>query len=292
MPLRCSATAFGVLQQAQVVDPTSGATASILAGLEGQRVLVVLSPQLGDFDSAEYAEQLAAVGEDLASAGISLRFVGIGAPDAAKQFAAFNGLPLECIRTDKQGSAHAALSCHAGPDWNVPEFVAKLLPADAAIQARARAWLNYMAMCVGLGSRGTIPEIVRGYLGDKSAPERLAPGSLLKVRRIEMIQTCRLTNIHTDIHVHIQTYTHVSTHPHANIHTYVKVGPIETKHTYKHSYLHTNKHAYIHTYKHTYIHTYIHTYKHTNMYLYSYTNETNVYTCMHPSQYLRLYIHA
>jgi len=274
-----------------VVDPTSGATASILAGLEGQRVLVVLSPQLGDFDSAEYAEQLAAVGEDLASAGISLRFVGIGAPEAAKQFAAFNGLPLEFIRTDKQGSAHAALSCHAGPDWNVPEFVAKLLPADAAIQARARAWLNYMAMCVGLGSRGTIPEIVRGYLGDKSAPERLAPGSFLKVRRIEMIQTCRLTNFHTDIHVHIQTYTHVSTHPHANVHTYVKVGPIETKHTYRHSYIHTNKHAYIHTYKHTNKHTYIHTNIQICICTHIQTRQRYIHVCIHPNTYAYTYIH-
>jgi hypothetical protein len=183
---------FNVLREAEVIDPNSGSKASILAGVEGKRVLVVLAPQLGDFDSAEYAEQLAAVVGELDEAGISLRFVGIGETGAAKRFAQFNSLPLECIRVDPNGAIHASLGLHAGPDWNVPEWLANLLPSDAAVQARARAWLNYMAMCAGLGSRGTIREILRGYLGDKSAPERLAPNSIVKVGPIEITSTRRV----------------------------------------------------------------------------------------------------
>ena len=124
---RCAAGAGGgggttsgvaeVLRGASVLDPATGAAAPVLQGLtSGQRALVVLAPQLGDFDSAEYAEQLAAAYGDLGAADIGLRFVGIGDAAAAKRFAAFNGLPLECVRVDPCGSLHARLQLHAGPD--------------------------------------------------------------------------------------------------------------------------------------------------------------------------------
>jgi hypothetical protein len=73
---------------AQVLDPSSRTSAHVLAGLEGKCALVVLVPQLGDFDSAEYAELLSAVLDDLDAAGIGLRFVGIGGAGAARKFAA------------------------------------------------------------------------------------------------------------------------------------------------------------------------------------------------------------
>ena len=200
---RCAAGAGGgggttsgvaeVLRGASVLDPATGAAAPVLQGLtSGQRALVVLAPQLGDFDSAEYAEQLAAAYGDLGAADIGLRFVGIGDAAAAKRFAAFNGLPLECVRVDPCGSLHARLQLHAGPDWDVPPFMARLLPADAAVQARARAWLNYMAMCAGLGSRGTLREIARGYLGDKDAPERLAPDAVVEAGPVRIMGVRRV----------------------------------------------------------------------------------------------------
>jgi hypothetical protein len=42
------------------------------------------------------------------------------------------------------------------------------------VKGAARAWLNYMAMCAGISAPGTLREILRGYVGDKSAPERLS----------------------------------------------------------------------------------------------------------------------
>lgn len=146
----------------------------------------------GDFDSAEYAEQLAAVTDDLAAADIGLRFVGIGETGAAERFARFNSLPIECLRVDPSGNTHAQLDLHAGPNWDVPGWLANVLPSDAAVQARARAWLNYMAMCAGLGSRGTLREILRGYIGDKNAPERLAPDSVVEAGPIRIMGTRRV----------------------------------------------------------------------------------------------------
>jgi hypothetical protein len=188
--VHCSAPVFEVLKDAQVLDPSTGTSASILAGLEGKRALVVLAPQLGDFDSAEYAELLSAAGDNLTAAGIELRFVGIGDADAAQKFAAFNALPLECVRVDPNAAIHYRLSLHAGPAWGIPDWAEKILSTQQA--STARAWLNYMAMCAGLGSRGTLREILRGYLGDKSAPERLPPSSLVEVGPVRIMGTRRV----------------------------------------------------------------------------------------------------
>ena len=35
-------------------------------------------------------------------------------------------------------------------------------------------------MCAGIGAPGTLAEILRGYLGDRSAPERLAPDAVVR----------------------------------------------------------------------------------------------------------------
>lgn len=88
-----------------------------------QKSLVILMPQLGDFDSAEYAELLAAVKPDLDDANLSLRIIGIGDCNSAQRFAKFAGLPLSTIRVDPKGQLHRDLSLHGGPDWDIPSFL-------------------------------------------------------------------------------------------------------------------------------------------------------------------------
>ena len=162
-------------------------------------MLVVLLPQLGEFDSSEFVEQLVAVGDDLSAAGIALRVVGIANAAAARRFSDFSGLPLEQLRVDPDAALHKALGLHAGPDWDVPGFVSDgvlraLLgplpggaPDDAdLLRPVARAWLNYLAMCTGIAAPGTLPEILRGYFGDRSAPERFAPDAVVKAGPVEI----------------------------------------------------------------------------------------------------------
>lgn len=86
-----------------------------------------------------------------------------------------------------------------GPGWKAPaavpdKFLASMLaslpggaPADAT-QTRPvfTAWLNYLAMCAGIGAPGTLQEILRGYFGDKTAPERFAPNSVVKAGPVEI----------------------------------------------------------------------------------------------------------
>lgn len=158
----------------------------------GSKALVVVMPQLGDFDSTEYAELLVSVLQDLKKARINLRVVGIGNAATAKKFSAFTGLPLDLIRVDPNGRLHELLGCHRGPNWDVPEFVPETFLKWFAAKVGAgtdndvetarsvcRSWLNYMAMCAGIAAPGTLREILRGYLGDKSAPERLRDDDLV-----------------------------------------------------------------------------------------------------------------
>jgi len=146
--------------------------------------LVVLSPAFGDFDSAEYAELLHAVLPDLRKARIDLRIIGIGSPDSCRLAAAAAKMSRDNVFfADPNGAIHRALGLHGGPDWDVPSFVPEWLLEwfadytgagdDPDKTGVARAWLNYMAMCAGIAAPDTLPEILRGYVGDRSAPERL-----------------------------------------------------------------------------------------------------------------------
>jgi hypothetical protein len=185
---------FDVLSKTSVVNPNRGSSCLAVDDAflgknffsKGCKALVVVMPQLGDFESAEYAEFLVSILPDLKRANINLRIIGIGDAGTAKKFSSFTGLPIDLIRVDPTGNLHDLLGCARGPNWEVPSFLPEgLLQWFAAevgagndldiTTARevARSWLNYMAMCAGVAAPGTLPEILRGYLGDKSAPERL-----------------------------------------------------------------------------------------------------------------------
>lgn len=119
------------LQLARVLDPRTSSLVSPLDGLTG-RSLVVLLPQLGEFDSAEMCEQLVAVKSQLVDSQIDLRVVGIGDVAAARRFSSFTGLPLDNLRVDPDGAVHRALGLHDGPGWHMPEFVSDELYAPEA----------------------------------------------------------------------------------------------------------------------------------------------------------------
>lgn len=152
-----------------------------------RRVLVLVLPQLGEFDSCEYIEQVVSVLPALEKNSIALRVIGIGDVKSARKFSAFTGLPLKFLMVDPSANLHEALGCHRGPNWDIPSFVPdwalRLFAENIGIakdedirfaKGAARAWLNYMAMCAGISAPGTLCEILRGYVGDKSAPERLS----------------------------------------------------------------------------------------------------------------------
>lgn len=175
------------------MNPAEGITQGALAGLlEGgsadsggpRALLLVLLPQLGDFDTFEYAEQLAAVEDELTAAGVALRVIAIGDAGAGQRFCTVTGLSLDALRVDPAAKLHAALGLHAGPGWSLPAALGARRPT-------AEAWLNYMAMCAGISAPGTLAEIARGYVGDRSAPERLAPDSKVVAGPVQVEGTQR-----------------------------------------------------------------------------------------------------
>ena len=123
---------------------------------QGRRRLVVLLPQLGDFDSLEYAQALASALPQLEAAGIALLAIGIGNQESRERFCAFTGFPRERLLVDPEPQLHQALGLYAG------------------LTQGGGPWPNLLLMCAGIGSPGTLAEVLRGYTGDRSAPQRIA----------------------------------------------------------------------------------------------------------------------
>ena len=121
----------------------------------GRRRLVLLLSQLGDFDSLEYAQALVPALPQLEAAGIALLAIGIGAAAGADRFCAYTGLPRACLLVDETPSLHRALGLYAG------------------LRTPGGPWPALLLMCAGIGSPGTLAEVLRGYSGDRSAPQRL-----------------------------------------------------------------------------------------------------------------------
>lgn len=123
---------------------------------KGRRRLVLLFPQLGDFDSLEYAQALVAVWPQLEAAGIAVLAIGIGDEAGRQRFCAFTGFPPERLQVDAEPRLHRALGLYEG------------------LQQVGGPWPNLLLMCAGFGSPGTLAEVLRGYTGDRSAPQRIA----------------------------------------------------------------------------------------------------------------------
>jgi hypothetical protein len=123
----------------------------------GRRRLVVVLPQLGDFDSLEYAQALAAALPRLQAASIGLLAIGIGAEAGAERFCAYTGLPRGSLDVDAEPELHRALELYEG------------------VAHPAGPWPSLLLMCAGVGSPGTLAEVLRGYTGDRNAPQRYVP---------------------------------------------------------------------------------------------------------------------
>lgn len=123
---------------------------------QGRRRLVLLLTQLGDFDSLEYAQALAPVLPQLEAAGISTHAIAIGDDAGADRFCAFTGFPRACLAVEREPHLHRELGLYAG------------------LQTPGGPWPGLLLMCAGIGSPGTLAEVLRGYRGDRTAPQRIA----------------------------------------------------------------------------------------------------------------------
>ncbi|MBV5260179.1 hypothetical protein FLX56_17340 [Synechococcus moorigangaii CMS01] len=130
-------------------------------------LLVLILSQLGDFDSLEYAWWLQKEA-DLCR-GIEYVAVGIGDRHSGQKFCDYTGFPPEKLFIDPQATLHQELDLYRGLTWKIP-----------GLKAGQNAWVNLMLMCAGIGSPGTLREVLRGYTGDKKAPQLFADDEVVK----------------------------------------------------------------------------------------------------------------
>jgi hypothetical protein len=151
---------YHILNQTQRLRISDGKITSILTACEfATRLMVVIFPQLGDFDSLEYAWWLQRESSQLQAQQIEIRAVGIGDLNSGLKFCEYTGFPPKSLFVDSKAELHRQLELYQGLSWNFP----LLSPSQ-------KAWINLMLMCAGIGSKGTLAEVLRGYLGDKKAP--------------------------------------------------------------------------------------------------------------------------
>jgi AhpC/TSA antioxidant enzyme len=152
---------YNVLSQAPAQRVSDGLTQPLLTGCQStERLLVVVWPQLGDFDSLEYAWWLQRESAQLQAQNITVRAVGIGDRPSGQKFCSFTGFPEDALFVDPSATIHRQLELYSGLSLKVP-----------GLSLAQNAWLNLMLMCAGIGSPGTLAEVFRGYRGDRTAPQ-------------------------------------------------------------------------------------------------------------------------
>jgi len=169
---------YNLLSQIKRQRVSDGAVVPILEQCEAtDRLLVLIWPQLGDFDSLEYAWWLQRESRQLQAQGINIRAVGIGDQAAGQQFCAYTGFPSNCLFVDPTAELHQVLNLYPGLGLKLP-----------ALSTAQTAWLNLVLMCAGIGSPGTLAEVLRGYRGDRRAPQLIADDEVVQATPLPPIK--------------------------------------------------------------------------------------------------------
>jgi hypothetical protein len=169
---------YSILQQTDRLRISDREIVPILSGCESAKyLLVVVCPQLGDFDSLEYAWWLQRERQQLAERGVAVRMVGIGDRSAGLKFCEFTGFPPEWLFVDREAKLHSQLDLYPGLALKLPSF-----------SIAQNAWFNLILMCAGIGSAGTLREVLRGYTGDRSAPQLIAADETVRAKPLPAIQ--------------------------------------------------------------------------------------------------------
>lgn len=133
-------------------------------------VLIIVLPQLGDFDSLEYAWWLQRDQALLIQNNIALRAVAIGVRGAGQKFCDYTGFNPDHLFIDATASLHQQLALYLGLQVKLPW-----------LSATQQAWFNLLVMCAGIGSPGTLKEVLRGYTGDKNSPALFASDEKINI---------------------------------------------------------------------------------------------------------------
>lgn len=161
---------LSILTQTKLQRVSDGHAASLFESCDStKRTLVLVWPQLGDFDTLEYAWWVERDRSKLQSYNIQVRAVAIGDRAAGQKFCTYTGFPPEHLYIDPAASLHQKLDLYKGLTASLP-----------GLSPQQNGYLNLLLMCAGIGSPGTLKEVFRGYKGDKSAPQLIADDEVVK----------------------------------------------------------------------------------------------------------------
>ena len=161
---------YSILDQTERLRIKDGAIAPILDGCQSaNKILVVVLPQLGDFDSLEYVWWLQREASKLQEKSITVRAIGIGDCNSGEKFCQYTGFPAEHLFVDPDAEIHGSLELYSGLSFKLP-----------LLSTGQNAWLNLMLMCAGIASPGTLSEVFRGYKGDRTAPQLIADEEVIR----------------------------------------------------------------------------------------------------------------
>ena len=152
---------FDFFQDTKILRVSDHKIVPVLTNCQSySRLLVILWSQLGDFDTLEYAWWLNKKSAEIMANNIIVKAIGIGDRASGLKFCEYTNFPQENLFVDPDGMIHKKLDLYEGLTWNIP-----------GLNDSQNAWVNLMLMCAGIGSKGTLKEVLRGYTGDKKAPQ-------------------------------------------------------------------------------------------------------------------------
>eukprot|EP00873_Tetraselmis_striata_P022378 jgi/Tetstr1/442642/TSEL_030737.t1 len=171
-PTAAACRELAILDEVQITHVASGTVVdagSVLRESDAQRILVPFLTQFGDFDSWELAQKLVDRLPELREAGVEVVAIGIGSLAAARKFCTSTGFPMGNLYADTTGKAAMALGFPPGLGRKGGEL--------ESLEGKVNGYVKLLLMCAGIGSPGTLREVFRGYLGDKSAQPVFKTGS-------------------------------------------------------------------------------------------------------------------
>jgi len=119
----------------------------------GKFSIIAFLTHFGDFNAWEYSQKLLHYIGNFTANEIELSVIGIGTVEGAREFSRETEFPIERIYVDQEGNLHKQLGFSGGFGEKLP----------------INPYLKLLPMLAGIGSPGTIQEVLRGYKGDRNA---------------------------------------------------------------------------------------------------------------------------